>query len=55
MGSEHFPDENEYDAFLSSHGGSANAYTEMVSTHAFQEVLGTPRRQTQCASMDCGP
>ena len=31
MGSEPFPDENEYDAFLSAHGGSANAYTEMVS------------------------
>jgi hypothetical protein len=30
MGSEAFPDENEYDAFLSKHGGSSNAYTELV-------------------------
>jgi hypothetical protein len=30
MGSEKFPDENDYDAFLSKHGGSSNAYTELV-------------------------
>ena len=30
MGSERFPDENDYDAYLQRHGGSANAYTEMV-------------------------
>jgi hypothetical protein len=30
MGSEAFPDENEYDAFLTKHGGSSNAYTELV-------------------------
>ena len=31
MGSEKFPDENEYDSYLASHGGGSNAYTEMVS------------------------
>lgn len=31
MGSEQFPDENEYDAYLQRHGGSANAFTELVS------------------------
>lgn len=30
MGSETFPDENEYDSFLQSHGGASNAYTELV-------------------------
>lgn len=30
MGSEQFPDENDYDAYLQSHGGSANAFTELV-------------------------
>lgn len=30
MGSERFPDENDYDAFLSAHGGSSNAMTEAV-------------------------
>jgi nardilysin len=30
MGSEKFPDENEYDSYLQHHGGSSNAYTEMV-------------------------
>ena len=28
--SKGFPDENEYDSFLTSHGGSANAFTEMA-------------------------
>ena len=32
MGSEQFPDENDYDAYLQSHGGSANAFTELVRT-----------------------
>jgi nardilysin len=32
MGSEKFPDENEYDSFLSKHGGSSNAFTELVSS-----------------------
>ncbi len=32
MGSEKFPDENEYDSYLASKGGGANAFTEMVRT-----------------------
>eukprot|EP00252_Welwitschia_mirabilis_P007587 TRINITY_DN19118_c0_g1_i1.p1 TRINITY_DN19118_c0_g1~~TRINITY_DN19118_c0_g1_i1.p1 ORF type:complete len:1100 (+),score=208.89 TRINITY_DN19118_c0_g1_i1:181-3300(+) len=32
MGSSEFPDENEYDSFLSKHGGSSNAYTETEHT-----------------------
>jgi Insulinase (Peptidase family M16) len=30
MGSEKFPDENDYDAYLASSGGASNAYTELV-------------------------
>jgi predicted Zn-dependent peptidase len=30
MGSAAFPDENDYDAFLTRHGGSSNAFTELV-------------------------
>ena len=30
MGSEAFPDENDYDSFLSKNGGGSNAYTELV-------------------------
>ena len=30
MGSEQFPDENDYDSFLSKNGGGSNAYTELV-------------------------
>ena len=30
MGSEKFPDENDYDSFLSKNGGGSNAYTELV-------------------------
>ncbi|KEH34462.1 insulin-degrading enzyme [Medicago truncatula] len=32
MGSDEFPDENEYDSYLSKHGGSSNAYTETEYT-----------------------
>ncbi|KAG2260722.1 hypothetical protein Bca52824_080016 [Brassica carinata] len=32
MGSTEFPDENEYDSYLSKHGGASNAYTEMEHT-----------------------
>ncbi|KAJ7533128.1 hypothetical protein O6H91_13G034400 [Diphasiastrum complanatum] len=32
MGSSKFPDENEYDNFLSKHGGSSNAFTETEFT-----------------------
>ncbi|XP_057484528.1 nardilysin-like [Actinidia eriantha] len=32
MGSTDFPDENEYDSYLSKHGGSSNAYTEAEHT-----------------------
>ncbi|KAL6902039.1 hypothetical protein ACP4OV_004915 [Aristida adscensionis] len=32
MGSSEFPDENEYDSYLSKHGGSSNAFTETEYT-----------------------
>ena len=39
MGSAKFPDENSYDAFLSAHAGSSNAYTELVRCReAWKEV-----------------
>ena len=30
MGSDKYPDENDYDAFLTAHGGASNACTEEV-------------------------
>lgn len=47
MGSEKYPDENYYDSFITSHGGSCNAFTEGeyttyhfdVSTKHFAEAL----------------
>lgn len=30
MGSDKYPDENEYDSFLTKNGGSSNAFTELV-------------------------
>ncbi|KAL8225096.1 hypothetical protein R6Q57_017653 [Mikania cordata] len=52
MGSAEFPDENEYDSFLSKHGGSSNAYTEVEHTCYHFEVkpeflLGALRRFSQ--------
>lgn len=38
MGSEAFPDENEYSSFLSDHGGSSNAYTASDLTNYHFEV-----------------
>lgn len=38
MGSAEFPDENEYDSYLSKHGGSSNAYTETEYTCYHFEV-----------------
>ncbi|KAK2386573.1 Insulinase (Peptidase family M16) family protein [Trifolium repens] len=38
MGSVEFPDENEYDSYLSKHGGSSNAYTETEYTCYHFEV-----------------
>ena len=30
MGSKKYPDENEYNSYLTKHGGSSNAFTELV-------------------------
>ncbi|XP_040991889.1 nardilysin-like [Juglans microcarpa x Juglans regia] len=38
MGSAEFPDENEYDSYLSKHGGCSNAYTETEHTCYHFEV-----------------
>lgn len=38
MGSEKFPDENEYSSYLSKHGGSSNAYTSSQNTNYYFEV-----------------
>lgn len=38
MGSTKFPDENEYDNFLSKHGGTSNAFTDTEQTCFYFEV-----------------
>ncbi|WVZ56835.1 hypothetical protein U9M48_007311 [Paspalum notatum var. saurae] len=38
MGSSKFPDENEYDSYLSKHGGASNAFTETEYTCYHFEV-----------------
>ena len=38
MGSRDFPNENEYDAFLSKNGGSSNAYTDTECTNYYFDV-----------------
>jgi len=38
MGTEKYPEENAYDAFLSKHGGSDNAYTEIEYTVYHLEI-----------------
>lgn len=41
MGSAKYPDENDYDDFLTKHGGSSNAFTELV-----RALLGMKVRDT---------
>lgn len=38
MGTEEFPEENEYSQFLSTHSGSSNAYTSAENTNYFFDV-----------------
>lgn len=38
LGTEKYPDENHYSAFLSSHGGSSNAYTSAEDTNFYFDV-----------------
>jgi len=38
LGTEKYPDENSYSAFLSAHGGSSNAYTDQDHTNYFFDV-----------------
>ena len=55
MGSERFPDENDYDAFLQRHGGAANAYTEMVGRDAACAPLSISGDPTFSALLACLP
>jgi insulysin len=38
MGTEKYPDENSYSAFLNEHGGSSNAYTSTENTNFYFDV-----------------
>jgi len=38
MGTKKYPDENDYDSYLSAHGGSSNAFTDMESTNYLFDV-----------------
>ena len=49
MGSEKYPDENEYDSFLARHGGSSNAFTEMVSSPRQHSSVGQTVKGTEYA------
>lgn len=38
MGTTKYPDENDYQAYLTSHGGSSNAFTDLENTNYFFDV-----------------
>lgn len=38
LGTEKYPEENEFDSFVSKNGGSANAYTDMEDTNYFFSI-----------------
>ena len=39
MGSEKYPDENEYDSYVTAHGGSCNACTEGTTLRLYYLLL----------------
>jgi hypothetical protein len=43
LGTDKYPDENEYEAFLNQHGGSSNAYTDMEDTNYYFSI--TPHQE----------
>lgn len=45
-GTEKFPNENEYSAFLSEHGGASNAYTAAEQTNYHFEVAPDALHET---------
>ena len=38
LGTEKYPDENEYNPYLSSHGGSSNAFTDTEDTNYYFDI-----------------
>ena len=48
MGSEKFPDENDYDAYLASSGGASNAYTELVQRRSSASKGNSSALPEQC-------
>ena len=39
MGSEKYPDENDFDAYVKQFGGNSNAYTECESVSALSVII----------------
>lgn len=46
MGSEKYPDENDFDAFLKLHGGFSNAYTDCERVRDLNIPLHLPPQST---------
>lgn len=47
MGTEKYPDENEYSKFLSAHGGASNAYTDSEDTVYYFDVNQVPHNSSE--------
>ncbi len=47
MGTEKYPNENEYNVYLSNHGGSSNAYTDLESTNYYFDISSTSTSSTE--------
>jgi insulysin len=48
MGTEKYPDESDYDKFITAHGGSTNAYTGTDNTNYHFDI--TPEYLHVCVS-----
>ena len=51
LGTEKFPDENEYSKFLSQHGGSFNAFTSSDHTNYYFDV--SPEHLGKMQNLSC--
>ncbi|OAA74109.1 Metalloenzyme, LuxS/M16 peptidase-like, metal-binding protein [Cordyceps fumosorosea ARSEF 2679] len=55
MGTKKFPVENEYSQYLSSNGGSSNAYTASTSTNYYFDVAAKPANDEQPTETNPSP
>ncbi|KAI0480517.1 ubiquitin carboxyl-terminal hydrolase-like protein [Xylariaceae sp. FL0804] len=55
MGTKKFPQENDYNVYLSSHSGNSNAYTGACSTNYFFDISAKPSNGEEATATNVSP